>query len=178
MTGKSDFAPNENAFSIPLNYQNVSMKMKRIIASKKWLITYLVLSSILVCLDIAGIVICIWAGVESNTALLSVGAVLLVYLLPATGIVLVCLNRRACLYWVEDGCLKRRGLLCGYTDCIQCEEVHSVWVTYDGKRVFILIYRPSKRSHSASTIEFDNSEESREILKSFWNGTVNDLSSV
>ena len=154
------------------------MKMKRIIASKKWLITYLILSSILVCLDIAGMVICIWAGVESNTALLSIGAVSLVYLLPVAGIILVCLNRRACLYWVEDGCLKRRGLLCGYADCIQCEEVLSVGVTYDGKRVYILTNRPLKQSHSAPMIEFDKSEESREILKSFWNGTINDLSSV
>ena len=152
--------------------------MKRIIASKKWLITYLMILSILVCLDIAGIVICIWVGVESNTAFLSIGAVSLVYLLPVTGIILVCLNRRACLYWVEDGCLKRRGLLCGYADCIRREEVLSVGVTYDGKRVYILTNRPSKRSHSAPTIEFDNSEEGREVLKSFWNGTINDLSAV
>ncbi len=141
--------------------------MKKIIFSTKWLVTYSIILAILICFDIAGITMIVRAINESNTTLLSVGILSLVCMLLATGIILFYLNQRACLIWVEDGCLKRKGLLCGFKAIIKPEEVCGVGITHDNKEIYVIFHSDRNNRHGATIIKFKNNDANMEILKSF-----------
>ena len=146
--------------------------MKKIVASKKWLITYLIILFILFCIDAAGIALVIYSASQWNTGLLSIGIVVLAYMLPCTGIILFYLNRRACLVWTEGDSIRRKGLLFGYKETIKASEVSGVGITYDHKKIYVIAENGSDSHYHAKSIELENSTANMELLKSFWKGEI------
>ena len=111
------------SFSVLINISK-GRYMKKHIASQKWLITYFVVLLFLACFTAIGIALIMYSVSANSTETLAVGIVVLVYMLPITGIVLFYLNRRACRIWVEDGCFKWKGLFSGFSGSITPEEKH------------------------------------------------------
>ena len=108
--------------------------MKKLIASKKWLITYLVILLFLCCFNAIGIALIIYSVSSNRTDTLAIGIVTLVYMLPITGIILFYLNRRACWIWVEDGLFKWKGLFLGFSGEIRPEDVDDIGS--GGKKIY------------------------------------------
>ena len=148
------------------------MYMKEIIASKKWLVTYLVILLFLCCFSVTGVALILYAVGSNRTDILAIGIVTLGYMLPVTGIILFYLNRRACLVWVEGGCLKRKGLFFGYKCTVRQEDIYGVGVTYDGKTIRIVATPVPRRSHGAEIIEFKNTADNMATVRSFWKGDI------
>lgn len=145
--------------------------MKKVISSTKWLITYLIILSVLISLDILGIVLTIYSIFNSEISLLAIGLVDLIYMLPVTGIILFYLNRRACLVWVEDGVLKHKGLLFGYRGNITAEKVYGVSISYGNKKIYIIIDGENE-NHRKRVIELKNNDSNMLMVKSFWKGEI------
>ncbi len=145
--------------------------MKKIISSTKWLITYLIILFVLISLDISGIVLTVCSIINSDSSLLAIGLVVLVYMLPVTGIILFYLNRRACLVWVEDGVLKHKGLLFGYRGNITAEKVYFVSISYGNKKIRIIIDGDNEH-HRKRVIELKNNDSNMLLVKSFWKGEI------
>ena len=145
--------------------------MKKLIASKKWLITYLIILAFLSCFIALGIALIIYSAVENSTEALAIGIVTLVYILPVAVIILFYLNRRACLIWVEDGLFKWKGLLFGFSGSIKPEEIADVFS--GNKTIYIYLSHPKKHTHFKKGIfELSNTLENRTLLKSFYSGEV------
>ncbi len=145
--------------------------MKKLIASKKWLITYLVILLFLGCFNAIGIALIIYSVSLNRTDALAIGIMTLVYMLPITGIILFYLNRRACWIWVEDGCFKWKGLFLGFSGSITPEEIDDIGT---GKRQIYIFVRCSKnRMHYGKGIfELSNNPANRTLLKSFYSGEI------
>ena len=145
--------------------------MKKLIASKKWLITYLGILLFLCCFNAIGIALIIYSVSSNRTDTLAIGIVTLVYMLPITGIILFYLNRRACLVWVEDGVLKHKGLLFGYRGNITAEKVYGVSISYGNKKIYINIDGENE-NHRKRVIELKNNDSNMLMVKSFWKGEI------
>ena len=147
--------------------------MKKIIASKKWLVTYLVILLFLCCFSVTGIALILYAVGSNRTDILAIGIVTLGYMLPVTGIILFYLNRRACLIWIEDGCLKRKGLFFGFHASITPEEVFSVDVTYDDKYILVIAGRViASHCFDDKSVKLDNNDRNMDLVRSFWKGEI------
>ena len=145
--------------------------MKKLIASKKWLITYLVILLFLVCFNAIGIALIIYSVSANSTEALTIGIVTLVYMLPITGIILFYLNRRACWIWVEDGCFKWKGLFFGFSGSITPEEVDDVGS--GNRKIYIFVRHSKGRMHYGKGIfELSNNPANRLLLKSFYSGEI------
>ena len=132
--------------------------MKKLIASKKWLITYSIILIFLLCLIFVGIALIIggeWAAI---------GIVILAYMLPVAGVVLFWLNRRACLIWAKDGCLRWQGLLFGFKGGVKGEEICDV--VSGGKAIYICLEAATHRKRRI--LELTNTPQSRELLKTVY----------
>ncbi|MBQ8848998.1 MAG: hypothetical protein IJ011_01540 [Clostridia bacterium] len=145
--------------------------MKKIISSKKWLITYLIILLFLTCFNVGGIALIICSAVASNTQALVIGIVTLVYMLPITGIILFYLNRRACLIWAEDGCIQRKGLLFGFRDSIKPENIDSVGITRDNKKIYVILNQ-GDYIHANGYLEISNNAHNMALVKSIWTGDI------
>ena len=145
--------------------------MKKHIASPKWLITYFVVLLFLACFTAIGIALIMYSVSTNSTEALAVGIVVLVYMLPITGIVLFYLNRRACRIWVADGCFKWKGLLFGFSGSITPEEIDSVG---SGTRtIYISAMHSKSRMHCRKGIfELSNNPANRTLLKTFYSGEI------
>ena len=145
--------------------------MKKLIASKKWLITYLVILLFLCCFNAIGIALIIYSAGSNRTDTLAIGIATLVYMLPITGIILFYLNRRACWIWVEDGLFKWKGLFCGFSGSITPEEIDDIG---SGKRqIYIFVRCPKNRMHYGKGIfEISNNPANLSLLKSFYSGEI------
>ena len=147
--------------------------MKKIICSKKWLVIYLIISLVLLGLIGAGIALLVCGMNANSTALASVGCAIAGCMLPVLGIILFYLNRRACLVWVEDGCLKRKGLFFGFHARITPEEVFSVDVTYDGKYIHVFAGRViASHCFDDKSVKLDNNDRNMDLVRSFWKGEI------
>ena len=136
--------------------------MKKFIASKKWLITYSIILVFLLCLIFVGIALII------GGKLVAIGIVILAYMLPIMGAVLFWLNRRACLIWAEDGCLKWKGLLLGFNGGVKGEEICNV--VSGGKTIYICLEAVVHRKRRI--LEMENTEQCRKLLKTVYSGEV------
>lgn len=140
--------------------------MKKLIASKKWLITYLIILLFLCCFNVIGIALIIYSVDSNSTDALAMGIVTLVYMLPITGIILFYLNRRACWIWVEDGLFKWKGLFLGFSGEITSEDIDSI--ESGGKNISIFVRQPKKAMHYGKKVfELSNNSVNRTLLKSF-----------
>lgn len=145
--------------------------MKKLIASKKWLITYLVILLFLCCFNAIGIALIIYSVSSNRTDVLAIGIVTLVYMLPITGIILFYLNRRACWIWVEGGLFKWKGLFLGFSGEIKTEDVDDIGS--GGKKIYIFVRHPKNRMHYGKGIfELSNNSANRTLLKSFYSGEI------
>ena len=145
--------------------------MKKLIASKKWLITYLIILLFLCCFNVIGLALIIYSVDSNSTDALAMGIVTLVYMLPITGIILFYLNRRACWIWVEDGLFKWKGLFLGFSGEITPEDIDSI--ESGGKKIYIFVRHPKNRMHYRKGIfELSNNPANRTLLKSFYSGEI------
>lgn len=142
--------------------------MKKVIASKKWLITYLIILFVLFSIIIAGVVYMIYS-IKSHSSSWAYSILVFVYMLPVTGIILFFLNRRACLVWIEGDCIKRKGLFFGFKESIKTDEITDVCVTYNFKEIIIF---QAVHSHCTKQIELQYSESHINMIKSFWKGYI------
>lgn len=129
--------------------------MKKLIASKKWLITYSIILAFLFCLISVGIALII--GGEW----VAIGVVILAYMLPVAGVLLFWLNRRACLIWTEDGCLRWKGLLFGFKSGVKGEEIPML--ISGGKVIYVCLEEVTHRKRRI--LEMENTKQCRELLK-------------
>ena len=145
--------------------------MKKLIASKKWLITYLIILLFLCCFNVIGIALIIYSVDSNSTDALAMGIVTLVYMLPITGIILFYLNRRACWIWVYGGLFKWKGLFLGFSGEIRPEDVDDIGS--GGKKIYIFVRQPKNRMHYRKGIfELSNNPANRTLLKSFYSGEI------
>ena len=142
--------------------------MKKLIASPKWFITYLILVLCLFGFLSMGIVLLVYSVKANSIDALACGILTLVYMLPITGIIIFYLNRRACWIWVEDGCFQWKGLLWGFKGSIAPEEVADIASLK--KRIYIFVKSSNRRMHCGKGIfELSNNCANRALLESFLN---------
>lgn len=145
--------------------------MKKMIASKKWLTTYLIILIFLSGLSAIGIALIIYSVCSNNTEALAIGIVTLVYMLPTMGIILFYFNRRACWIWVENGCFKWKGLFFGFRGSITPEEIDDIGCAK--KQLYISVRCPKNRMHYREGIfELSNTSANRKLLKSFCSAEI------
>lgn len=87
------------------------------------------------------------------------------------------LNRAACIIWVEDGIVKRKGLICGFykecrIDAIQAVSVRYVWRS--GDFLFLIDTSTHKFNHMRkdSYICFFKTRKNLDFLRTFWKGEI------
>lgn len=146
--------------------------MKRIVASTKWLITYLVILAIVLAVMIAAICIIVYYAQKNEGSMALIGGIVLAYMLPIEAIVLCCLNRKACWVWAEEGYIKRKGLLFGFEEKIKFEAIHSIICS--NKTICILADGAAEQPYGAGRIELENNEVNKMFLKEIQNHGFND----
>lgn len=144
--------------------------MKKQIASKRWLITYLIILVVLIAGAISGVGTVVYGINLKNGEALTAGIVILLMMLPTMGLILFWLNRRACFIWIEDGYLKSRGLLFGFKRSIHRKDVEAIGITPNGKKIYVI--SPTMQQYMQGDILFSNNEENAEALKSFWKADI------
>ena len=98
-------------------------------------------------------------------------------------ILLFSLNRAACVVWVEDGIVKRRGLICGFYKECAVKDIKTVKIEYRsrevGFRTFIYLiddrkqtYKKFLRARKDSYISFRKNDKNLAFLRTFWSGEV------
>ena len=146
--------------------------MKKSISSTKWLVTYLIILLFLFAFDAAGVALIVYGALTNYREAWVIGIVTLVYMLPITGIILFYLNRRACLIWTEDECLKWRGLLFGFKNSAKRKEIADVGV---GKNIYLFVNSAKCHTNDVNNVlVVSNNAPNREVLKEFL-GTEIDL---
>ncbi len=144
--------------------------MKKQIASKRWLITYLIILVVLIAGAISGVGTVVYGINLKNGEALTAGIVILLMMLPAMGLILFWLNRRACFIWIEDGYLKSKGLLFGFKKNLRRNDVVAIGITPNGKKIYVI--SPTMQQYMQGDILFPNNEENAEALKSFWKADI------
>ena len=153
--------------------------MKKIISSKGTLI------SLSFCCFIASFLSLVSFGLEISESVEEAGAGIFCFacFLALDLILFWVLNRLCCVIWIENGTLKRRGLLGGfYAEC-KIENIKAVFVSYayrEGNFIYIADsydqnYKKFLRIRNASYISFSKSKKNLEFLRSFWAGEIKDL---
>lgn len=145
----------------------------------------------------SALVLCLYSGVLFFTfALISLGVVVLGEgQEKGIGVLLFCLflgfacfilwylNRAACIIWVENDIVKRKGLICGFYKECSVQSIQAVKIQYVQREVgfgtFIYLIddrtRPYKkffRISKDSYIGFRNNKKNLAFLRTFWSGTV------
>ena len=93
------------------------------------------------------------------------------------------LNRAACVVWVEDGIIKRKGLICGFYKECSVRTIQTVQIKYVRHEVgfgtFIYLiddrthpYKKFLRIRKNSYICFRKNKKNLEFLHTFWSGTI------
>ena len=98
-------------------------------------------------------------------------------------ILLFSLNRAACVVWVEDGIVKRRGLICGFYKECAVKDIKTVKIEYRsrevGFRTFIYLiddrtqpYKKFFRIRKDSYICFRKNNKNLAFLRTLWSGAI------
>ena len=93
------------------------------------------------------------------------------------------LNRAACVVWLEDGMIKRKGLLCGFYKECSVRTIQTVKIKYVHREVgfgtFIYLvddstqpYKKFLRIRKDSYICFRKNKKNLAFLRTFWLGTL------
>lgn len=112
-----------------------------------------------------------------------VGALLFCIFLGFACFLLWYLNRAACLVWIEDGMIKRRGLIHGFYKECPIRAIQAVQIKYVHREVgfgtFIYLiddraqpYKKFFRIRKDSYICFRKNKKNLVFLRTFWSGTV------
>jgi hypothetical protein len=98
-------------------------------------------------------------------------------------ILVMCLNRTACIIWLEDGIVKRKGLIRGfYKECC-IDSIRKVKIHHSHREVGFgaFIYLADDRSpefakflrmRKDSYISFRKNKKNIEFLRTFWQGQI------
>lgn len=144
--------------------------MKKQIASKRWLITYLIILVVLIAGAISGVGTVVYGINLKNGEALTAGIVILLMMLPTMGLILFWLNRRACFIWIEDGYLKSRGWLFGFKKNLRRNDVVAIGITPNGKKIYVI--SPTMQQYMQGDILVSNNKSNAEKLKSFWKSDI------
>lgn len=90
------------------------------------------------------------------------------------------LNRAACVIWIEDGMIKRKGLICGFYKECSIRAIQTVKIKHvrrEGTFIFLVDdrtqpYKKFLRLRKDSYICFRKNKKNLAFLRAFWTGTV------
>ena len=94
-----------------------------------------------------------------------------------------CLNRAACVVWIEDGMIKRKGLISGFYKECSVRAIQTVQIKYVRREVgfgtFIYLvddrtypYKKFLRIRKDSYICFRKNKKNLAFLRTFWSGEI------
>ena len=150
--------------------------MKKIIASKYVMLSCLFASTVLFAASLLLLGVILFGEVQGKwTAVLFFGI--------STGIAWICLwycNRAACIVWVEDGMVKRKGLFWGfYKEHPVCaiQTVKELYVYKEGRFLFLVTDLISSdqrfiRARKDSYISVRKNQQNLKWLSAFWSGKI------
>ena len=87
------------------------------------------------------------------------------------------LNRLACVVWIENGTVKRKGLIYGFYKQIAVSNIKSVVVKHtwrEGDFIYLVDDSTYKfnRARKDSYVCFAKTKKNLELLRSFWSGEI------
>lgn len=152
-----------------------SMKKDSVIASKESLV-FGILGGVVCAVLLAGCIMLVadWAwNVESVVTFLIVFSIIVYF----TVLDFLFLNRMACIVYLEDGCIKRKGLFFGFRR--ECEtknvlQVREMYLYRNGNYLFLVDPQNGKLDcfSSKAYICFRDTKETRAFLRRFWSGRI------
>ncbi len=135
------------------------------------MIAYLIVFITYLCIDLLAIVFMFIAAHQDNAQVWTISSSIAVAM-SLINIVLLFVNRRVCWLWCENGVLKRKWLLLGKTEIIHPEQIETVSIAPDGKKIYMLFAMREKRRYGDGCMEIPNNALGKDILKKFWHGDV------
>ena len=148
--------------------------MKKIISAKQALIILSFWSILFLCLSMIALGLEVFGFVEEKGA----GLFAFGIFLGLTILFLWALNRLACVVWIEDGIVKRKGLFCGfYKECplesIKTVKIERAW--HEGDFIYLVDnHSPHtfNRIRSDSYICFRKTKTNLDWLQSVWQKSI------
>lgn len=127
---------------------------------------FISLSGVCLCREILGLTEEKWAGYLAFAVLFS-----------ASLFLLWALNRTAPIVWVENGILKRRGLLYGFYKECPIKDIQTVkerYVRHDGDYIYIINNSTHQfnQLRKDSYICFRKTKKNLQFLNTFWHGNI------
>ena len=153
--------------------------MKKIISSK----TDLVIHSYAITHFFGFSLIPLGLVVFRKTEAIGTGLLLFGFFLGIVCFLLCSLNRGACIVWVENGMVKRKGLFCGFYKECPVRAIQTVKIKHlprdigIGPFIFLIDdrtqpYKKFLRTRKDSYICFRKTKKNLEFLQTFWKGKV------
>ena len=156
--------------------------MKKIISSK--LALFLGAYLMVICLFFA--IVCLGAAFSNNTPTNEKLICLFGFIvfLAVTFLGLWCMNRGACVVWVENGIVKSKGLIIGFHKECPLSSIRSVKIKsiihrrgFQGDFIFLVTDRTDDHKKFINTRKdsylcFGKNKKNLEFLRTFWSGEI------
>ena len=157
----------------------IEIVMKKIISSRSALVACVYACVVFFGFTITGLALAIAAQGKEKI----IGILISIFLLSMLCILVVCLNRMACIIWVEDGIVKRKGLIRGFYKECRIDSIRTVKIHHSHREVgfgaFIYLvddrapeFAKFLRMRKDSYICFRKNKKNLEFLRTFWSGEV------
>ena len=153
--------------------------MKKIISSRSALVACIYACVVFFGFTIIGLALAIAAqGIEKI-----IGILISIFFLSMLCLLVMCLNRTACIIRVEDGIVKRKGLIRGFYKECRIDSIRTVKIHYSHREVgfgaFICLvddrspeFAKFLRMRKDSYICFRKNKKNLEFLRTFWYGQI------
>ena len=145
--------------------------MKKYIYPKNWLIAYLIVFVIYVCISIASIAVMIYSVAVNNKDLLLPFGIFSAFMVLCMAVLLF-FNRRVYWVWIENGVLKRKWLLFGKTQNIPYAWVTHITIFHDNN-IYISFKRLNCHAYKGEkSVVIPNKDDNLKMVRTFWNGDI------
>ena len=153
--------------------------MKKIISSRSALVLCSFSSVLFLGLSLIPLELVVFGTMQEK----GIGVLLFGFIFALGCFLLWYLNRAACVVWIEDGMIKRKGLIHGFYKECSIRAIQTVQIKYVHREVgfgtFIYLvddrtqpYKKFFRIRKDSYICFRKNKKNLEFLRAFWSGTV------